>query len=1205
MSPSAASFPRQLYRNSVFLFNSFRARWNRRTRRSVLSASGSRLRSSSSQWLKLFDSHLSRSRATCKAAHLLHRNCLTLLGKGVHEPSRPRGYLRPHFPRAPVVYLKKCLALWISFRSEIFAYYRKLLSKHSALPKNYLPAAKPINILVWNVGADINAEPQHSIIVETLKRHAIHIACLQEFRNNDILLPLHKLRPVSVWPSLLTHIGDNRIPHVFGGSLIASQLGYLSRDTTVFDGSIEFNSVCVTPDFHIINVYLPFAHTELRSRTVYDDSYFLSHIRSLSSDPERSLLIVGDFNVPLSSLGHLSSKDGQSRRSQTLMSLLEEGFEIKNPVNSDGLFLPTHHHASSRTSSCIDIVLWKGFTGLRHRVRAIVVERLLLNCNDHYGLIVKISGTFPRPKRSNLPPSAFIDFANCLESCPPTLNPDTVLSCADFDVKSAHDLWSSVSSSGCSEKGIVEVVAAWLKVKNQRESLADPLLSAYFSLCRDVVSTRENLRRQTTCSHYLFNLLCSNLRNLLDKQRKLRCDITRRALLRQTTRLSEGSILSGDDSVIRRFLLKSLHSPGKCLDLSSLSTEDFERFRAYYSECWDPPDSLPPDLSFLDSPVDPALLLPNAIPHDISGEVTVEELTKALLTLRRRKAPGPSGVPVDFYKISESNPDVSDFLVSLVNQCLAGNRPSCLDSCKLILLYKKGARSDPANWRPINLTNAAFRVCEAVIHLRLLDWSERILGTNAFGFRRGRRAEDVSYLLAHNLERANRLRRPIHVVSLDIAKAFDTVPHDQLLLSLVRVGLSTASVKIVSSMLLGHTSVVGDPTNPRRHFTVNICRGVLQGGILSPLLFNIFFDQGLLSSVPGILPLSYADDVSAIHLGPLPPRKHASAHHRALQQQRTAIRTGGAFLHLSSDSDDDTDDTLSLDLRRRTLLLAEDDEQIPSNAAARDLKCRDQVNAWLHERDIWLQSRCMTHNASKSESIVLHCNHASLPPLHLISGQIPVRAHSITVLGSEPLVSGFCSRANSSHNGKRAAALFNSAWVKLRKHVNLNELRCLLMAFVYSHTVFGTCLQDFSGTRASATSPMTSCLRFAVHAHPSVHNASLYEFFGMIAPLCRTISLRLGFLLRCLDPSSPILIRNEFLNNRMSSPWFRACMSSFSRLPQPKSGLSLNDRLDDCISTIELPDLELPDSFTHPPPNDLHAAFTNRGYPARHTCAPW
>jgi retron-type reverse transcriptase len=40
---------------------------------------------------------------------------------------------------------------------------------------------------------------------------------------------------------------------------------------------------------------------------------------------------------------------------------------------------------------------------------------------------------------------------------------------------------------------------------------------------------------------------------------------------------------------------------------------------------------------------------------------------------------------------------------------------------------------------------------------------------------------------------------------------------------------------------LGHTSMVGQQ---ERSFVVHIRRGVLQGGILSPLIFNIFFDQG-------------------------------------------------------------------------------------------------------------------------------------------------------------------------------------------------------------------------------------------------------------------------------------------------------------------------------------------------------------------------
>jgi hypothetical protein len=58
-------------------------------------------------------------------------------------------------------------------------------------------------------------------------------------------------------------------------------------------------------------------------------------------------------------------------------------------------------------------------------------------------------------------------------------------------------------------------------------------------------------------------------------------------------------------------------------------------------------------------------------------------------------------------------------------------------------------------------------------------------------------------------------------LSLDIAKAFDTVPHDLLLRSLSAAGLSSASVKIIASMLLGHKCIVGDSSSPR-HFVVFI-----------------------------------------------------------------------------------------------------------------------------------------------------------------------------------------------------------------------------------------------------------------------------------------------------------------------------------------------------------------------------------------------
>jgi ribonuclease HI len=562
---------------------------------------------------------------------------------------------------------------------------------------------------------------------------------------------------------------------------------------------------------------------------------------------------------------------------------------------------------------------------------------------------------------------------------------------------------------------------------------------------------------------------------------------------------------------------------------------------------------------------------------------------------------------VDFYKVAATNPDISEFLLSVVNQCLQGNRPNCLDDCRLVLIYKKGDRADPSNWRPINLTNAAFRVCEAVIRLRLLDWSELVLSDNAFGFRRRRGAEQVGYLLACKLYRANRLRQPIHMVTLDIAKAFDTVPHDKLLLALVRAGLSIASVRIIACMVLGHTSTVGDRNG--RHFVVRILRGVLQGGILSPVLFNIFFDLGLLSTIPGILPLGYADDVSGLHLGAAPPNDFsgdATAHHTALRQQHNAVRnqrsepsqpqddgTMPALTHdPASSSDDEPDASLAMPLRYRRLMVQSEDNVVPSASEARDLACRSQVNSWLAERDQWLRSNSMRHNASKSEAAVFHCSTSAA--LKLPDAPIPILSR-VTILGLQPELSGFCSRPKARHGGYEAARLFNAAWLRLRHYVTLRDLRCLLMAFVYSHEVFGSCLQNFSARR-SAFSPMSRCIRSAVSCHHSVNVPSLFEFMGLVTPAMRVISLRLNFTMRCLDPLCPPLVQDEFLHHRRRQPWFKALILSLASLPQPKCGLNLCDRLDRCIESIGGDtDEHLPDFFTHPPPDDLHAVLVTDG----------
>ena len=1157
ISPSSSTFSRALYKRAVFILNAFRMRWNRCTRCRTLTGA-SRLREASDRWLRLFDYKRQCSRDTFRTAYSMDQCTRVLFGRKRFSPLRPLGYLSHEMAAEN---LQKFLFEWHRLR-HIFL---DQCPTPRPIPGNSRPRLKTLNILVWNVGSNVNSEPQHSILLESLKANQIDIACLQEFRNTDILLPLHSLRPVSVWPSTFHRIGSDQVPHVYGGSMIASRLGYLSRHKTPFLGSIEFNSVCVSENFHVINVYLPFS-TEMRGR--YDDTSFLSFTHSLSSCLDSSTLIVGDFNT------NILRPPFKTSRGLTLQHLLDHGFEIMNPVDSSGSYLQTHYNAGARIGACIDLVLWKGPIGCRHTVRDINVERLALNSRDHYGLVVRVNGTFPRSKHKKVPASAFLAFAKCLDSPYPRSLPGAPLSPSEVLNKSAHDLWSTLEKDGIpfSESFLTERVALWHNSKSKQH---DPLFQKYFVLCSSVIQIRESIRQ--TRSVRKFRSMCPKLKSLLSHQSYVRSAITSRIRSKAAAGAARAAILSGDDSTVRRFLLQSLNTKSRCLDLSSLTPEEFERFRTFYSECWDPPNTPPTDLSFLDSLAPSVSRIPSAVDFDISGECSDDELAEALSFLRNGKAPGPSLIPVDFYKIANSDPSVSKFILSQVNACLSGDRPSSMDACRLVLIFKKGSRSDPSNWRPINLTNSIFRICESVIYRRLLQWSERVLSPNAFGFRPGRRAEDVCYLLSNHLHRADSARQPAHLLSLDIAKAFDTVPHDQLLTSLLRAGLSKLSVKIIAGMLMGHTCIVGDPSNPSRSFNVFIKRGVLQGGILSPLLFNIFFDQSLLTLVPGIHPFSYADDVSAIHFGPSIDINESSAsqkHHMSLFQSRSiALRApiDGPALVLGD----------------------EEEEEIPLTATQRSLTCRVQVNSWLQERDEWLQSRHMRHNPSKSEAVVMHCSHDGLPPIKMPSGVVPIR-NSVTILGVSPLSSGYCSRLGARSSAVSAAQLFVKAWLKLKFHVNLQELRCLLMAFVYSHSVFGSCLEQFSPSR-TISAPMTICIRSALHAHASVNSVSLYEFMGMMLPSMRVMSLRVGFLMRCLNPASPQLIRDEFFHHRMKSPWFITCLNSLSSLPQPKAGLPLCDRLSTCIETLTSPDVDLPASFSHPLPDDLHAVLVTDG----------
>ena len=213
-------------------------------------------------------------------------------------------------------------------------------------------------------------------------------------------------------------------------------------------------------------------------------------------------------------------------------------------------------------------------------------------------------------------------------------------------------------------------------------------------------------------------------------------------------------------------------------------------------------------------------------------------MSEAIKRSKNSTATGPDGICI--LHLKHMGPLALGYLTNLFNISVANaDIPSIWKSALVLPVLKTGkVPTEGPSYRPISLLCPASKVLERLIlpYLSVLP-----LNDDQHGFRPQRSPTSALLPLATSIYRGFNERKPpmrTIAVAIDLSRAFDMVNHNILLEKLSNSPLNSNIVRWLSAFLHGrHQAVIHNGVQSK--FKQN-CRGVPQGAVLSPTLFNFY-----------------------------------------------------------------------------------------------------------------------------------------------------------------------------------------------------------------------------------------------------------------------------------------------------------------------------------------------------------------------------
>ena len=236
--------------------------------------------------------------------------------------------------------------------------------------------------------------------------------------------------------------------------------------------------------------------------------------------------------------------------------------------------------------------------------------------------------------------------------------------------------------------------------------------------------------------------------------------------------------------------------------------------------------------------------------------ISDSDIKKCMKKLNSKKSTGVDQIPPKIIIAGTESLaiPIRDMANTILNR---GKFPESLKLAQVTPIYKKEDPFIEKNYRPVSILPTLSKLYERVISDQLTSYFENIFNPFLAAFRPTFGCQTTLLRLVEDWKKALDDNLYVGAILMDLSKAFDCLPHDLIIQKLKAYGLSNHACQLMNSYLSDRKQRVklGNIVSQWK----NIIKGVPQGSILGPLVFNIFIND-IFFFLDKVKMYNYADD---------------------------------------------------------------------------------------------------------------------------------------------------------------------------------------------------------------------------------------------------------------------------------------------------------------------------------------------------------